>query len=77
MEIKEIREMGIGNGFTVINPQDGFRKDNTIWNGTCSECGERVHNSVMTKYAWKHTQSVKSKEWGYSTLQDSEKCFTV
>ena len=77
MEIQEIREMGIGNGFTVINPQDGFRKDNTIWNGTCSECGERVHNSVMTKYAWKHTQSVKSKEWGYSTLQDSEKCFAV
>ena len=54
MEIQEIREKGIGYYFTVINPQDGFRKDNTIWNGTCSECGERVYNSIMTQFEWKH-----------------------
>jgi hypothetical protein len=51
---KMIRTQGIGDGFTVINPQDGYRKDNTIWNGTCSECGERVYNSIMTNYKWKH-----------------------
>ena len=77
MEIKEIRKNGIGNGFSVINPQDGYRKDNTIWNGTCSECGERVHNSVMTKYAWTHSREVKNQQWGYSTQQRSEQCFTV
>ena len=51
---KIIRNQGIGDGFTVINPQDGYRKDNTIWNGTCSECGERVYNSIMTNYKWEH-----------------------
>ena len=54
MEIEEIREKGIGNGFTVVNPEDGFRKDNTIWFGNCSKCGNRVSNSIMTKFVWKH-----------------------
>ena len=27
----EIRKNGIGNGFTVIKPEDGYRKDNTLW----------------------------------------------
>jgi hypothetical protein len=54
MNLVEIRKNGIGNGFTVINPEDGYRKDNTLWFGECSECGERVVSSLM---------SAKSKGW--------------
>jgi hypothetical protein len=39
-----IREQGIGNGFTALNPADGYRKDNRLWFGNCSVCGERVTN---------------------------------
>lgn len=42
------------NGFTVLNAHDGFRKDNTLWFGECSECGERVINSHLDG-VWKHT----------------------
>jgi hypothetical protein len=58
MNLVEIRKNGVGNGFAVINPQDGYRKDNTVWNGTCSECGERVYSSLMSakNVGWVHTQ---------------------
>ncbi len=52
---KQIREEGIGNGFSVINPHDGFRKDNRLWFGNCSECGELVTNSSLTGKGWEHT----------------------
>lgn len=57
MNLVQIRENGIGNGFSVINPKDGFRKDNRLWFGTCSECGEMVSSSSMSaKYVgWTHT----------------------
>ncbi len=51
---QEIREKGIGNGFTVLNPADGFRKNNQLWFGTCSECGERVTNSAVMGWGWEH-----------------------
>ncbi len=50
----QIREEGIGNGFSVINPHDGFRKDNRLWFGNCSECGELVTNSALTGKGWEH-----------------------
>lgn len=56
MELAEIRTQGIGSNFTVLDPQDGFRKDNTIWFGNCSVCGERVSQSYLNK-GWTHTVS--------------------
>lgn len=50
----EIRESGIGNGFTVSNPADGYRKDNRLWFGTCDTCGESVTNSSLTGKGWEH-----------------------
>jgi hypothetical protein len=50
----EIREKGIGNGFSVLNPADGYRKDNRLWFGNCSVCEERVTNSNL-KGIWEHT----------------------
>ena len=41
------------NGFTVIECEDGIRKDNRLWFGTCSTCGERVTNSALNGI-WKH-----------------------
>lgn len=57
MNLVEIRKNGIGNGFTVIKPEDGYRKDNAVWFGTCSNCNEMVSSSsVSTKYnGWVHT----------------------
>ena len=57
MNLVEIRKNGIGNGFTVINPEDGYRKDNSLWFGECSECGERVVSSLMSakNVGWTHS----------------------
>jgi hypothetical protein len=49
-----IREQGIGNGFTALNPADGYRKDNRLWFGNCSVCGDRVTNSNLSG-VWEHT----------------------
>jgi hypothetical protein len=57
----QIREEGIGNGFSVINPADGFRKDNRLWFGTCSECGESVTNSSLTGKGWEHNLILEQK----------------
>jgi hypothetical protein len=54
MSIKEVREQGIGSNFTVLNPVDGYRKDNHLWFGTCSVCGESVVNSRLDGI-WQHT----------------------
>ena len=58
---QSIRENGIGNGFTVLNPADGFRKDGRLWFGTCSECGESVTNSIFNGY-WEHSVITKITE---------------
>lgn len=60
------------NGFTVLNPADGFRKDNRLWFGECSVCGERVHNSAL-KGIWEHTlilEQTKNAD-GFVTYQKS------
>ena len=51
---QSVRENGIGNGFTVLNPKDGFRKDNRLWFGTCSVCNESVTNSAVVGRGWEH-----------------------
>jgi hypothetical protein len=57
LTLTEIREQGIGNGFTVLNPADGYRKDNALWFGNCATCGKRVTQSRFHKY-WEHTIQV-------------------
>ena len=60
MNLVEKRIKGIGNGFTVINPEDGYRKDNTLWFGTCSECGEMVVSSLMSAKNTGWTHNIKT-----------------
>lgn len=52
-EVQQVRENGLGNGFTALEPADGFRQDDTLWFGTCSVCGESVTNSWRDGI-WKH-----------------------
>ena len=59
--LQEAREQGIGTNFQVLNPADGYRKDNSLWFGNCSECGERVAHSFHTR-AWSHT-IYEYQEW--------------
>ena len=46
------------NGFVALNCEDGYRKDNRLWFGECSECGERITNSFLDG-VWKHTQKLE------------------
>lgn len=52
-EFERVRTEGIGTNFSVLNPADGFRKDNRLWFGKCSECGETVTNSIFDD-GWQH-----------------------
>lgn len=56
MNLLEIRTKGIGSNFTVINPHDGYRKDNRLWFGECATCGESVSSSSMSakNVGWTH-----------------------
>lgn len=72
LSLKDIREQGIGNGFTVLNPADGFRKDNTLWFGECSNCGERVVCSWIDK-VWTHTVYLV-KEANHSVSRSVDYC---
>jgi hypothetical protein len=54
---QDIRERGIGLNFDVMNPEDGFRKDNALWFGKCSVCGDRVSNSRHAKL-WEHDLTI-------------------
>lgn len=63
-EVQQVRENGLGNGFIVTEPADGFRQDGTVWFGTCETCGETVTNSWRDG-VWKHT--VYSSKTYYST----------
>ena len=69
MDIQEIREQGLGNGFLVLNPEDGFRKDNRLWFGTCATCGERVTNSGLTGI-WNHTITEYEEYWVFNGVQN-------
>ena len=53
-EVTRVRLDGVGNGFMVNNPADGFRGDGSLWFGNCSVCNERVSNS-WREGVWEHT----------------------
>ena len=55
LTIQEVREQGIGSNFKVANQADGYRKDNRLWFGTCTSCGERVTNSSLDG-KWMHEE---------------------
>lgn len=57
----QIRTMGVAENFTVLNPEDGYRKDNRLWFGECDQCGERVTSSFVDDVIWKHTVEIPSK----------------
>ncbi len=57
---QEAREKGIGYNFKVANQADGYRKDNTLWFGTCTSCGERVTNSIRDG-KWMHEEIIEAE----------------
>jgi hypothetical protein len=61
------------NGFTAINCEDGYRKDNRLWFGECSVCGERITNSARDGI-WKHeiVLDVKYHESGTVAYKSSK-----
>jgi hypothetical protein len=69
----EIREKGIGNGFSVVNPADGYRKDDRLWFGNCSVCEERVTNSFL-KGIWEHTLILETDGKGYTKSKTIDYC---
>jgi hypothetical protein len=76
LTLSEIREQGIGNGFTVLNPADGFRKDNTLWFGNCANCGERVTQSRFDKF-WSHTVPAKGISGDWQATREVDYCPSV
>jgi len=71
--VQEIREKGIGNGFSVLNPADGYRQNNQLWFGECSVCGERITSSLHDKGEWRHKLILEEKldENGFVSYQAS------
>jgi hypothetical protein len=74
MTLQEIREQGIGSNFKVANQADGYRKDNRLWFGTCTSCGERVTNSSLNG-EWMHdvVYNITYHEDGKTVLSRSTK----
>lgn len=62
MDIMQIRQEGLGDGFSVLNPHDGYRNNNQLWFGECSVCGETVTNSTL-KGLWEHTVYTRKEFW--------------
>ena len=71
--LEYIRENGIGNGFTVSDPHDGFRKDNRLWFGTCDTCGQSVVNNVYDKF-WAHTVPAKGISGDWQATREVDYC---
>jgi hypothetical protein len=70
MNIQQIRREGLGNGFRVIDPHDGFRKNDQLWFGKCSECEATVTNSSLDG-VWQHTIYTHIEYWGDSRFPNS------
>lgn len=70
MNIQQIRQEGLGNGFRVIEPHDGFRKNDQLWFGKCDQCEATVTNSWLDG-AWMHTVYTKLEYWGNNTHPNS------
>lgn len=70
---EQIRTLGIGENFNVIDPEDGYRKDGRLWFGRCSECGERVTSSFVDDVIWKHKAYLPST-FGGETSKSIDYC---
>jgi hypothetical protein len=70
MNIQQIRKEGIGNGFRVVDPHDGFRQNDQLWFGKCNKCNQMVTNSSLDG-TWKHTVYTELTYWGNSSLPNS------
>jgi hypothetical protein len=70
---EQIRTLGIGENFDVLSPEDGYRKDNRLWFGTCTQCGERVTSSFVDDVVWKHKAILPSK-FGGETSKSIDYC---
>jgi len=58
--MNKVEKVQKGNGFTAINCEDGYRQDNRLWFGECSECGERITNSAFDGF-WTHKLILEQK----------------
>ena len=76
MDIKEIRESGIGSNFKVVDQKDGFRNDNSIWFGNCATCGGHVSNSVFNG-VWEHTTYGESDSLNVIIMKKLDYCPSV
>lgn len=71
-EMTTVREQGIGSNFIVLNPEDGYRKDNSVWFGECANCGERVSNSVWHG-VWHHKLYIPNED-GSTSVKSLDQC---
>lgn len=72
-EVARIRRNGEGKNFKVLNPEDGYRKNDQLWFGKCDQCGEHVSSSRHDKGVWMHKQESPS-EWGGTSYRDIDHC---
>ena len=64
IDVKSIREKGLGTNFRVLNPGDGYRKDNRLWFGECAECGLRITSSYLVLDGlWSHDHAGSAVEY--------------
>lgn len=73
MNIQEIREQGVGNGFDVLDPHDGYENNDRLWFGECATCGGRVTNSNL-KGIWEHTVILETDGKGYTKSMVIDYC---
>jgi hypothetical protein len=70
---EQIRTMGLGENFYVDSPEDGYRKDNSLWFGKCTQCGERVTSSFVDGVVWKH-KAILPSQFGGETSKSIDYC---
>jgi hypothetical protein len=51
--VREVRTLGIGSNFKVLDPKDGVKGDDSIWFGKCDKCGETVSSDERLGI-WEH-----------------------
>lgn len=75
-EMTRLRTGGIGSNFTVVDPADGYRKNDQLWFGTCGTCGERVTSSRFNRGVWMHKLITEEHPEfpGLLTYRDLDRC---
>lgn len=66
-KMNQVEKIQQANGFTAINCEDGYRKDNRLWFGECSVCGERITNSSRNGI-WEHKIILEQKLYPSGTI---------